>query len=305
MNCNEDAKVIETNTEASISKLSCVAAGYYEDKYIRSMVKSVTRRNPIINLGYAIRVDVFRNLVRSFVSVYQNSQIISLGAGSDTLGFWILEHFQNLHVFELDYASVVVNKSKMMESHSSIFQNISNLSDRLHLIPCDLRSSTDNLPESLKRSGFDPSKPCLFLAECVLIYLDRFVNDSITTFIASSVTDSSTPVYFASYDQVNPNDAFGRIMMNNLDARGCSLRSIENDTVSQASRLSRLGFSRVRVEHMSHFTTRCAAKRPEIIDEVEELNLLQDHYMFSLASSRAKDTDCDLVTRTVFFEQCS
>ncbi len=302
MNCNEDAKVIETNTEAGISKSSCVSVGYYDDRFIRLMVSSSLRRNPIINLGYAIRVATFRNLVSSFVAVYPTSQIVSLGAGLDTLGFWIVEKFPNVNVFELDYPSVVSEKSKRIQKHSAVLQDISSSLERLHLIQCDLRSIPGGLAETLQQNGFNATEPTLFLVECVLVYLERSINDSITETIASSVTNRSTPVYFASYDQVNPHDAFGRIMMTNLAERGCPLRSIEQDVDSQKSRLARLGFPRVRVEHMSYFTTRCQTKRPEIIDEVEELNLLQNHYMFTLASTE-QQADADIVFKKVFFEE--
>jgi tRNA wybutosine-synthesizing protein 4 len=307
MNCNEDSNVIETNTEAQKSKMSCVSAGYYEDKYIRFFCSSLVRRNPIINLGYAIRVAVFRNLVRSFVTAYPQSQIVSIGCGSDTLGFWVLENNEHVVMFEVDFPSVVGAKSRVIQKHQSVFNPVLRKSDntegtRLQFVGFDLRNDKNTLLHSLSESGYDFSKPSLFLAECALIYLDHDVNDRVTKMIAHSTENSGAPVFFASYDQVNPSDRFGQIMMTNLQARGCPLRSIEPDTHSQDSRLMSLGFSNSRVEYMSYFTNRCKTKRPEIIDEVEELNLLQDHYMFSFASSRTDKETFKFSSDLVFFE---
>ena len=310
MNCNQDSNVIETNTEALASKMSCVSAGYYEDKYIRFFCSSHVRRNPIINLGYAIRVAVFRNLVESFVTLYPRGQIVSIGSGSDTLGFWILDKTVNVTFFEVDFCSVVAAKSKVIQKHQSVFGRFFQPTEaakegRFSLVGFDLRDDTHLLLRDLKKAGFDFSRPSLFIAECALIYLDHAVNDAITSTIAVSGTDACAPVFFASYDQVNPSDRFGRIMMANLEARGCPLRSIEKDTSSQVSRLRESGFSNVRVECMSYFTNRCKTKRPEIIDEVEELNLLQDHYMFTFACARSDEAGFQLLSNSVFFESPS
>ena len=289
MNCIEDRNVVETNGEASVSKASCVIAGYYDDKYIRCFVAVTGKRNPIINLGYAIRVAVFRNLVASFVRNYPEGQIVSIGAGFDTLGFWALEHAPDITVFEIDYPSVVAAKSTVIDRNPAIFTPIlgTNGGSRYRIHACDLRHTPHELVRVLMTAGFSTSRPSLFLAECTLIYLDPDVNDAITRSVFENGSDPNIPVFFASYDQVNPLDSFGRVMMSNLNARGCPLRSIQPNTGSQISRLREMGFSNVRVELMNHFTTRCKPKRPEIIDEVEELNLLQTHYIFSLASCRS------------------
>ena len=85
--------------------------------------------------------------------------------------------------------------------------------------------------------------------------------------------------------QVNPDDAFGTMMMENLTIRGCPLLSILPDILAQQERLQSLGFPVVCIKSMHEMASLVERKRIEIIDEVEELNLLQEHYFFALATT--------------------
>jgi hypothetical protein len=164
-------------------------------------------------------------------------------------------------------------------------EDITWTSEGFAMVSVDLRSGPVTILRRLREGGFDDSRPTLFLSECVLIYLDRQSSDSVIKLVSSLGT--CAPMFMAIYEQVNPHDQFGKMMMENLTNRGCPLQSIVSSPDDMSSRLRRLGFSFCRTELMSHFTIK--VKRPEIIDEVEELNLLQDHYVLAVGATNSRD----------------
>jgi O-methyltransferase involved in polyketide biosynthesis len=69
------------------------------------------------------------------------------------------------------------------------------------------------LETKLLEHKIDPTLPTLFLSECVLIYVNTTYSAALikwsTTFFAESM--------FVIYEQINPNDAFGKMMVTNLE----------------------------------------------------------------------------------------
>ena len=99
---------------------------------------------------------------------------------------------------------------------------------------------------------------------------------------------------FVTFEQIVPDDAFGRMMLANISARGCTLHSIASypSTETQQARYEQRGFSKVTAQNMNRLWDRlvvsnAAAARYvmnlEIFDEVEEWQMLQDHYCFVVA----------------------
>lgn len=86
------------------------------------------------------------------------------------------------------------------------------------MIAGDLRDFGDILTK-LESRGLDKSLPTLFLSECVLIYLDTEVGDSIVC-KASSFPLAS----FVTYEQIMPDDPFGKTMLSNLKVARRDLR---------------------------------------------------------------------------------
>ena len=84
-----------------------------------------------------------------------------------------------------------------------------------HIIPADLRN-LELLRDSLKKCDIDFSAPTLLLSECVLVYVETACADAIINWAGSSFTDS----IFMTYEQILPNTAFGRVMVNNIRNRG-------------------------------------------------------------------------------------
>ena len=56
------------------------------------------------------------------------------------------------------------------------------------------------------------SLPTLFLSECVLIYIEPRDSDAIVNWVGANMAVS----LFVVYEQINPTDAFGAMMLRNL-----------------------------------------------------------------------------------------
>jgi [phosphatase 2A protein]-leucine-carboxy methyltransferase len=86
-----DNAIRETDTDAAVSRLSAVNAGYMEDPFASIFVKRAQRRPPLINIGTYIRTWALDKLVYQFLAAngHCKKQIVSLGAGTDTRYFRI------------------------------------------------------------------------------------------------------------------------------------------------------------------------------------------------------------------------
>ena len=302
MNTDEDVRA--TNSEAAVSKFSCVMAGYFEDEFLKYFVPNPVRRNPIINKGYYVRVSVLRRVYREFLDSFPSGcQIVVLGAGTDTNGLHAIKNYpenKEIRIFEVDFPETIYKKLRVIQKHSNDFPfldiqtasiqstyhgSVWSLGPQLSLIAHDLREPLEEFEKKLAAAGFNRERPTLFVSECVLIYLDMAESDRVIEWVAKHSVIASTPRMLAIYEQICPNDAFGKMMMENLANRGCPLRSIVNSPSAMHERLSKLGFADSRTELMNHFDPIVRLKRPEIIDELEEYNLLQSHYGFTLAWS--------------------
>lgn len=163
------------------------------------------------------------------------------------------------------------------------------------------------------------SVPTLFVSECVLIYMEAQFSTRLVEWAASHIADAS----FVLYEQILPDDAFGRVMMSNIKARGCDLLSIHEfptvdaqikrftdhqfemaqcwdmndvyykflDPAERAKYVSRSNIAVCGVDPASlivlcvHAFTR--REKLEIFDELEEFHMLQAHYCVVVASRRA------------------
>jgi len=112
------------------------------------------------------------------------------------------------------------------------------------------------------------------------------------TVLGSGVVGAFTgPVVLATYEQIHPNDPFGRTMMANLAARGCPLLGLPAypDLKAQRRRFLELGFARHGAWSMNdvygYYIERGVLQRTErieIFDEFEEWHLIQGHYCVSI-----------------------
>lgn len=91
-----------------------------------------------------------------------------------------------------------------------------------HVMGVDLRH-LDEIENKLKQAEVDFSLPTLFLAECVLVYIESVHCSNLLKWLSSHFSSA----YFVNYEQVNMNDRFGEVMLSNLRSRGCDLQGVD------------------------------------------------------------------------------
>eukprot|EP00250_Pteridium_aquilinum_P024477 c2912_g1_i1 orf=306-1325(-) len=299
-----DAAVQATNDEASTSKLSCVKKGYMQDEYVQYFVRRPTRRSPIINRGYFSRWASIRKLLLQFLEAeapssggHSKKQILSLGAGFDTLYFQLQDEEKAPHLFvELDFKEVTSKKTMIIDAYEQLRSKLGTtsivskekgqiLSDHYKLLPADLRD-INSLNVILDQAKMDPSLPTLILAECVLIYLEPSESRALVQWAGQKFSTS----IFVVYEQIHPDDGFGRQMLRNLEKRGCPLLGLHDTPTLEAKkqRFMDLGWQRsealdMDVIYNQHIDARDRRRieRLELFDEFEEWHILQEHYCIS------------------------
>ncbi|KAG1702568.1 hypothetical protein DVH05_009517 [Phytophthora capsici] len=306
-----DSAVRETASDASLCKLSASQLGYYADPFVQFFVKAPSRRMPIINRGYYARVAVIESLVRKFLGAGDDKkQVVILGAGLDTMFFRLKSNgvLSNCEYFELDFPDVTLQKvstikrrkqlnavlglEQAQEFSASVSSGYTELNvPGYHLLPCDLRD-LDATKAKVEAAGIDRNLPTLFVSECVLIYMEAKFSQQLVSWASSYFDD----VNFALYEQILPDDAFGKVMMANIKARGCDLLSIYDfPTIeAQIARFTEHNYEVAQCWDMNkiyyHYldpTERTKRERLEIFDELEEFHLLQGHYCVVVASKKA------------------
>lgn len=91
--------------------------------------------------------------------------------------------------------------------------------------------------------------------------------------------------------QINPEDAFGKVMVRNLELRGCPLRGLAEcpDLAAQERRFNQAGWQgRTALDMNAVFDALPPAdlarvRKLEIFDEIEEWQLISSHYCISTA----------------------
>lgn len=293
-----DNAVEATSDDAAISKLSATKLGYFDDKYMTYFVarKKFIRRSPIINRGYFARVAARDKVVEDFLrATNRESQIVSLGAGSDTLYFRLVEsdNYPKRYV-EVDLPAVVKRKKTIIAKTDELKSKIKD--DIYSLYDLDI-TNTEMLIESLlKLENFSFDIPTLFLSECVLVYIEPEKSMKIIQAIQQNFKESAVFVY----EQVRPDDAFGKVMMKNLKNRGCPLKGLiaHRSPEMQIDRFKNNGgFTDCECFDMNDIYYKGIAKETlkrieklEIFDEFEEWHLMSAHYAIVLAKNYPDNT---------------
>ncbi|KAI9710870.1 MAG: hypothetical protein M1812_007322 [Candelaria pacifica] len=309
----KDRVVQQTDSDASVSRLSAVKLGYLDDPFSEIFVpENKERRFPIINRGTFVRSTAIDTLVKSFLSTgpTQKKQIISLGAGSDTRYFRLKASTPSISLIyhELDFSANTTRKiscikqSKQLlpliefpndaQSNITISEDGSGLySNGYNIHPIDLRSlhppeDGSITPPTLK--NIDPTLSTLLISECCLIYLPPSSADAILRYFISHVFPSSTPLSLVVYEPINPSDAFGRVMVTNLAARGIVLQTLKkySSLERQKERMRIMGFDSGQgaadIDFIwEQWVSQGEKERVaglEMLDEVEEWRMLARHY---------------------------
>ncbi|XP_049645497.1 leucine carboxyl methyltransferase 1 [Suncus etruscus] len=300
----DDEGVRGTCEDASICKRFAVSIGYWHDPYIQHFVRLCKERKaPEINRGYFARVQGVSQLIKAFLRRTEcNSQIINLGAGMDT-SFWTLKDEDLLpkKYFEVDFPMIVSRKlhnirykpllsKPIIELHSEdTLQMDGNILDskRYAIIGADLRDIPE-LEEKLKKCNMNTQLPTLLITECVLVYMTPEQSASLIRWAANSFESAM----FINYEQVNMNDRFGQIMIENLRRRHCDLAGVETckSLESQKERLLLNGWETALAMDMMELYNRLPRAEVrrieslEFLDEMELLEQLMQHYCLCWAT---------------------
>ena len=272
----KDKVVRSTDIDALSCRLSANSKGYFDppDPFIDVLVQSykkylrftsgysnlsagrVTRTSfsesklPIINNGTYLITRLVDLIIEKFIQKFNDVQIVSLGGGSDTRAFRLLEKYPaKLRYIEIDFEDScrikklsIVNDSnlsritncalpKLDPTSKEEFQSINSNydSERYCLLGIDLRQLPHaGSPEAeLLYSLLDKLKPTLILSECVLCYLSEEENAAVVQFWVKTFKESTTYLSFLMYEPMSLNDSFGETMATNLATRGINLMTFQ------------------------------------------------------------------------------
>lgn len=320
-----DYKIESTAGDAIGSKFSAITLKYYEDPFLQVMfqtqARSLVKKSPIINRGYYTRVNVVETVVKKFLEVtntFNKVQIVSLGAGFDTLAYRLLSSSPSaangrLTYFEVDFPTIIDKKTAITmkkpiltklvpaaasEPESKVpiapltqaqkyKNNMGYKFGSLILLPSDLRD-TEALHSTLLNSGADPTVPTLILTECVLVYMQRAPAEALLSTMCSTFTSS----VWVSYDMITPDDPFGRTMIQNLASAGHKVPGLLDypSLDAQCGRYTTAGYELTKsctmlqaYDGMISAADKGRLNTIEMLDEWEEWSLIMSHYSLSVA----------------------
>eukprot|EP00052_Salpingoeca_macrocollata_P018453 m.151577 g.151577 ORF g.151577 m.151577 type:complete len:300 (+) comp20701_c0_seq5:3063-3962(+) len=286
---SQEGAVILTNDDSTSCKRAAVQLGYWKDDFIKAVCPHAERRAPIIHRGYYARTVTFARVVEDFLKKSEGKgQVLSLGAGFDTLFWRLLQKGTPFRSFvEVDYAEVVQRKTEYIQSKRVLHDLWKPNQDRYHMLAQDIRKPTELL-QKLTEKGVDFSAPTICISECVLVYLPPEDTRGLLQALASAFTE----MFYLNYEQINPHDSFGKMMLRNLRTRGCALLGLEAcpDLAAQKQRFLAAGFGQADALDMNGVYLRLEEddrkriERIEMLDEMEEWQLICAHYCISWAA---------------------
>lgn len=159
--------------------------------------------------------------------------------------------------------------------------------DNLHFIAEDLRDS-EKVLDSLRLSGLDCACPTLIITECVLVYLQKEHSESLCKTLSAYLQDAC----WVSYDMVYPDDTFGKTMLRNITGGGFRIPGFTDYPTLNAQEGRFLNNGWIRSIAVTMLTAyeglvdpieRNRISRLEIFDEIEEWQLLMNHYALTIA----------------------
>lgn len=166
-----------------------------------------------------------------------------------------------------------------------------------HIVAADF-TKTDVLEKKLKECNVDYGCPTVFLAECVLVYIPPEV---VAKFFSWCTTKFTSPLVFLDHEQINLEDRFGKVMLENLSIRGCGLPGAPacKDKQSQVNRFIRNGWSGADCWTMNEVYESLPrqevekVEQLELFDEKELMKQLFDHYCLTAAWKNAPPHNFD------------
>ncbi|XP_065053055.1 tRNA wybutosine-synthesizing protein 4-like [Rhopilema esculentum] len=288
-----------TNDSSIVSKCSMAHVGYFKDVFLEHFVQKKARRSPLINRGYYVRARAMDSAINLFLQHYKEKkkQIISLGAGFDSCYFRLKDKacLSNTRYLELDFPEVVQRKIKLIKSRKALSSLVDGItanqnefiSDDYSIVGCDL-TNLDRLQEVIRKANFNPEDFTLLFSEVVLTYVEKKGCSRLIEWAARTFQNS----VFILYEQIQPDDAFGAVMLKHFETLQSPLRCIrEYPTLdSQIQRFKTLGWQRCNAMDMNEFYHNIVSQEErnhvediESFDEFEEWHLKCAHYVLVAA----------------------
>jgi len=161
-------------------------------------------------------------------------------------------------------------------------------SENFHIQPVDL----NNLDQVREKIDFlipedEKSWPTCFIFECVLVYMTPEKSAQLLVYLSTTFPSSVV----VSYEQVNLNDRFGQVMLENLVSRGCGLAGYDAclSVDTQTSRFESAGFTHSKCELMTdiyqYLPGRLDIEKLEFLDDVDIFNQLLQHYSITTSTN--------------------
>ena len=153
--------------------------------------------------------------------------------------------------------------------------------------PVDLRSLDPSRTPPRSFQHIEKDLPTLIISECCLCYLAPAAADTVALYFTQHLFPSTTPLGLVLYEPIEPNDAFGKVMVSNLAARGIVLQTLRKygSLEAQAARMKAYGFEGAGDANISELWKKGVEEKEkervaglEMVDEVEEWELLAGHY---------------------------
>lgn len=150
--------------------------------------------------------------------------------------------------------------------------------------------STEELKRVLDEFSIDYGLPTLIILECVIVYSKTVDTERMLQYLSKIFSKSAVVVY----EQVKLSDPYGCQMMKNLEDRGCPLHGISKTPRELAVRLQKAGWAASGAldmlqvwenERLIGNNEKLRATKLEGLDEFEEWNLIQRHYVLAIASA--------------------
>jgi len=315
-----DSSIIATADDAISAKFAAVQSGYYQDPFLSPFITHPRPVQPIIKRGTHARVKCMDRIINAFIQTHDNPHIVVLGAGKDTSFFRCASGLLMSPVtsssrilwYEVDHPSVISTKARIIKMQSNTFQAsvtngvnggylVTSTSNNAacHLIGHDLRESPTDL--LLKLPNLKPSSDSiLFVLECVQMYL----LESSSRALLHHIRDSCPNASLALYDpMVGIRSSFGTVMEQHLlRANKVSLQSSLCMTRTLSQHLKKLvetcGWYRAvgcdmwwAYQTMLSDSERATANRCEFLDEVEEWQLIMQHYCIIVACTTRSEAN--------------
>ncbi|EMP30044.1 Leucine carboxyl methyltransferase 2, partial [Chelonia mydas] len=258
--------------------------------------------------GYYVRARAVDHCVREFLLQSQGHprrQILSFGAGFDSLYFRLkaVGLLSCTVVYEVDFPSVASRKAALIKGTENLAMVVGGVGGResgamsfsvedYKLLGVDL-SELSKLEQALKEAGLDPEVPTMLLAEVVLAYMEISRSDALIQWAAQHFPCAQ----FVVYEQMHPEDPFGRIMQQHFSRLNSVLHTLAQypNCEAQRRRFLQRGWAECSIIDMNEFYAsfipedeRRRVKALEPFDEYEEWHLKCSHY-FILAASKGKE----------------